>query len=118
MNTEENEIINIEKDKEPIFFTPKRVTLVSDTASILSWIVLVGFICDIVVQVLSLQAQMKTGNLIFSTLIHEASFIAYLFVNIAIPFLTGLGIFVILQAAAAVLNILLEMDYNAREAKR
>jgi len=31
--------------------------------------------------------------------------------------LTGLGIFVILQAAATGLNVLLEMDFNAREAR-
>jgi hypothetical protein len=48
---------------------------------------------------------------------HESSFFAYLFVNLIIPLLTGLGIFVILQAASVSLNVLLEMDYNSREAK-
>jgi hypothetical protein len=31
--------------------------------------------------------------------------------------LTGLGFFTVLQAAAQGLNVLLEMDFNAREAK-
>ena len=116
MSTEENNLTVPSKDKEPIYFAPKRVSLVSDVASILSWVVLVGFIGDIVVQVIYLQAQLKSGNLVLSTLIREPSFISYLFVNLAIPFLTGLGLFVILQAVTAGLNVLLEMDYNSHEA--
>jgi hypothetical protein len=117
MSVEKTEMIDSAEDKEPIYFTPKRVSLVSDVASILSWVVLVGFISDIVVQVISLQAQLKTQGLALSTLLHESSFFVYLFVNLVIPLLTGLGIFVILQAASVGLNVLLEMDYNSREAK-
>jgi hypothetical protein len=116
MDVNNNEKIDLETDKEPIYFAPKRVSLVSDVAGILSWVILVGFIGDIVVQMIYLQAQMKAGNLVFFTLIKEPSFISYLFVNLAIPLLTGLGLFVILQAAAAGLNVLLEMDYNSHEA--
>jgi hypothetical protein len=116
MNVEKTEMTDSE-DKEPIYFAPKRVSLVSDIASILSWVVLVGFIGDIIVQVISLQATMKTQNLVLSTLLHESSFFAYLFVNLVVPLLTGLGLFVVLQAAAVGLNVLLEMDYNSREAK-
>jgi hypothetical protein len=117
MSVEKTEMIDAAEEKEPIYFAPKRVSLVSDVASVLSWIVLVGFIGDIVVQVISLQAQLKTQGLALSTLMHESSFFAYLFVNLIIPLLTGLGIFVILQAASVGLNVLLEMDYNSREAK-
>jgi hypothetical protein len=117
MSVEKTEMIDSAEDKEPIYFTPKRVSLVSDVASILSWVVLVGFISDIVVQVISLQAQLKTQGIALSTLLHESSFFVYLFVNLVIPLLTGLGIFVILQAASVGLNVLLEMDYNSREAK-
>jgi hypothetical protein len=117
MSAEKTEMIDSAEDKEPVYFAPKRVSLVSDVASILSWVVLVGFIGDIVIQVISLQAQLKTQGLALSTLMHESSFFAYLFVNLIIPLLTGLGIFVILQAASVSLNVLLEMDYNSREAK-
>jgi hypothetical protein len=105
------------EEKEPVFFAPKRVSLVSDVASILSWVVLVGFLGDVVVQVISLQAQMKSQSLVLATLLKEPSFFGYLFVNLLVPLLTGLVFFVVLQAAADGLNILLEMDYNAREAR-
>jgi len=117
MNVDNNEKVDLATDKEPIYFAPKRVSLVSDVAGIFSWVVLVGFIGDIIVQIIYLQAQLKAGNLVFSTIIKEPSFISYLFVNLAVPFLTGLCLFVVLQAAAAGLNVLLEMVFNSREDK-
>ena len=105
------------KEEEPVFFAPKRVSLVSDLASILSWVVLVGFLGDIVLQVVALRQQMTTNNYVLSTLLKEPSFFVYLFTNLLIPLLTGLVFFVVLQAAAHGLNVLLEADYNAREAK-
>lgn len=117
MNMEENAMIN-QEDKEPIYFAPKRVTLISDTSSILSWVVLVGFIADFIIQLVSLSGQMKSQSLVLSALLREPSFYSYVFINMLIPLLTGLGLFAILQAAAVGLNMLLEMDYNAREAKK
>jgi hypothetical protein len=106
------------QEEEPIYFAPKRVTMISDVASILSWVVLVGFIADFVIQLVSLSGQMKSQNLVISTLMREPSFYSYVFINMVIPVLTGLGFFAILQAAAVGLNMLLEMDYNARETKK
>ena len=117
MNNEQSEMIAITEESEPVFYTPQRVTLVSDIASILSWVVLAFFIGDFIVQIISLQSTLKTQQLTIATLMREPSFYAYLFVNIIVPFLTGLGFFVVLQAAAHGLNVLLEMDFNAREAK-
>jgi len=117
MEMEMTEMTAQEEEKEPIYFAPKRVSLVSDIASILSWVVLVGFIGDVIIQVISLQAQLKSQNLALATLMREPSFFSYFFINLVIPLLTGLGLFAILQAAAVGLNMLLEMDYNAREAK-
>jgi hypothetical protein len=117
MNIEQSELTAGTEDKEPIYYAPKRVTLISDLASILSWVVLVFFIGDFIVQLISLQSTMTTQNLTVAGLVHEPSFYAYLFVNVIVPFLTGLGFFVVLQAAAHALNVLLEMDFNAREAK-
>ncbi len=54
MKMEMNEMVAQDEDKEPIYFAPKRVSLVSDVASILSWVVLVGFVGDFVVQLVSL----------------------------------------------------------------
>ena len=117
MDMENNEMAGLVEEKETLYFTPKRVSLVADVASILSWVVLVGFIGDIVLQVISLRAQMTTNNLAVATLIKDPSFFGYLFINMIVPLLTGLGLFVLLLAAANALNVLLEMDYNAREAR-
>jgi hypothetical protein len=114
---EKNEMIEALDDKEPVYFVPKRVSLVSDVAGVISWVVLGGFLTYMVVQVINLQSQMKSGNLVFSTLVKQPSFISYLFTNLAIPLITGVALFAILQAAAAGLNVLLEMDFNSREAK-
>ena len=115
MTVEKNGLADVEMDKEPVYFAPKRVSLVSDLAGIISWIVLVGFLAYFIVEIVYLQAQMKEGSLVLSTLIKEPSFISYLFTNMVVPLLTGLGLFVILQAAATGLNVLLEMDFNSRE---
>jgi hypothetical protein len=118
MDTEMTEKIIQEEDKEPIYFAPKRVSTISDFASILSWVVLVGFIGYVVLQALSLRSQIVTNNYVFSDLIKEPSFWVYLFTNMVIPLLTGLVFFGVLQAGAVGLNMLLEKDYNAHEAKK
>lgn len=117
MSMETNEMATLVEEKEPVYFTPKRVSLVSDIASILSWVVLVGFVGDIVLQIISLRAQMTTNNLALATLIKDPSFFGYLFINLIVPLLTGLGLFVLLLAAANGLNMLLEIDFNAREGR-
>ena len=117
MDIETSEVAVAAEDKEPVYYAPKRVSLVSDFASILSWVVLVFFIGDFVVQIISLQATMASQQLTAAALVREPSFYAYLFVNLIVPFLTGLGFFAVLQAAAHGLNVLLEMDFNAREAR-
>ena len=117
MNKEENEMTDHE-EKEPIYFAPKRVSLISDVSSILSWVVLVGFVGNFIIQLVSLSGQVKSQGLALSTLIREPSFFSYVFINLLIPLLTGLALFAILQAAAVGLNMLLEMDYNAHDAKK
>lgn len=118
MDTEMTDKIAQEEEKEPIYFAPKRVSLVSDFASILSWVVLVGFIGYVVLQVVSLRTQIVTNSYVLSDLLKEPSFWVYLFTNMIIPLLTGLAFFGVLQAGAVGLNMLLEKDYNAHEAKR
>jgi hypothetical protein len=108
---------NTLQEEEPIYFAPKSVSLISDVASVLSWVVLVGFIGAVVLQILSLRTQIITNNYVLSDLIKEPSFFVYLFTNMIIPLLTGLFFFIILQAAAVGLNMLLEKDFNARDAK-
>lgn len=116
MNVDNNAITSMVEEREPVYFVPKRVSLVSDIAGIFSWVVLVGFIGDVIAQGVSLQSQIKTNSLVVADLMKEPSFFSYLFLNLVAPLLTGLALFAILQAAAHGLNVLLEMDFNTREA--
>lgn len=114
---EENDLIAPIEEKEPVYFTPRRVSFFSDFASILSWVVLVGFLAQVVFAAINLQSQMSTQNLTLAVLLKEPSFVPYLFVNMLIPVLTGLVFFAVLQGVAQGLNILLELDLFNREGK-
>jgi hypothetical protein len=117
MTMENTEMSDNTEDKEPIFFVPKRISMVSDTANILSWIILVGFVGDFIAQVIGLRAQLATQGIALSSLLKEPSLYTYIFTNMVIPILTGLGFFALLQAASLGLSMLLEWDFNMREAK-
>ena len=103
------------EDVEPIYYAPKRLTLVSDVASVLSWVVLVGFLGEVIYYISSLVTQTK--GMTFTALVQNANFPPYVFTELLVPLLTGLVFFIVLQAVAGGLNVLLEMDFNAREAR-
>ena len=105
------------EENEPIYYKPKSLNLVATVAGIVSWITLVGFVANVVLQVMGLQAQLAQQGLALDALLKEASFYAYLFTNMIIPLLTGLSLFLILQGVSIGLNALLEIDFNAREPK-
>jgi hypothetical protein len=112
-----NETQPSSEDKEPIYFVPKRISLISDTANILSWIILVGFLGAVVAEIIGLRAQLVAQGLAIKTLLREPSLYTFIFTNMVIPLLTGLGFFGLLQAASLGLSMLLEWDYNMREGR-
>ncbi len=115
MTEEKFETIDSAEEEEPIYYSPKRLGLVSVIASVLSWFVLVGFLADISAQGVSIASQLKTQGLVLSNVLKESSFISYILTTLVTPFLTGLVFFTVLQAASIGLNVLLEMDSNVRE---
>jgi hypothetical protein len=115
MTIEKTEMSDSSEDKEPIYFAPKRASMISDTANILSWFILVGFVGDVIAQIIGLRAQLVSQGVVLSTLLREPSLYSYIFTNMILPLLTGLGLFALLQAASVGLNMLLETDYNLRE---
>ena len=117
MTIDKTEMSDSSEDKEPIYFASKRVSLVFDTANILSWVILVGFVCDVIAQIIGLQSQLKSQGIAISALLREPSFYTYIFSNMIAPLLTGLGLFALLQAASVGLSMLLEADYNMRETR-
>ena len=112
----ENEVEEIEtENSEPVYYKPKMLNLIATIAGIVSWLVLVGFIADIAVQVTSIQAQLASQQLSLSALIAEPGFNSYIFTNLILPLLNGLSLFLVLQGVAIGLNVLLEIDFNTRE---
>ena len=104
-------------EDEPIYYNPNRLSMISGIASVVSWIVLVFFIIDTIMQGIGIQTQMSKQGLSFTTLMSDPNFLSYFFTTILLPFFTGIVFFLLLQAAAIGLNVLLELDFNAREKK-
>ena len=115
MSEEKIETIVSDDENEPIYYKPKSLNLVATVAAILSWVVLAGFILVIVGQIINLQGLSQGAT--FSDLIKEAGARTWIYSNLVIPLLTGLGMFITLQGVSIGLNVLLEIDFNIREPK-
>ena len=118
MTIENPEMPAVEEEKEPVFFVSKRVSMISDMANILSWIVLVGFIGSVIAEIVGLRAQLASQGIALATLVKEPSLYTFLFTNMIVPLLTGLGLFALLQGVSIGLSMLLEWDFNMREGKK
>ena len=90
MSEQTTENVDVVEESDPIYYKPKSLNLIASLAGIFSWIILVGFVADVVVQGLNVQAQLKQQGLALSTLLAEPSFNSYAFTNLIIPLLTGL----------------------------
>ena len=116
-NEQETENVAVAEENEPIYYRPKTLNLVATLSGIFSWIVLVGFLADVVVQGINVQSQLKQQGLALTTVFSEPSFNSYIFTNLVSPLLIGLGLFFILEGISIGLNVLLEIDFNIREPK-
>ncbi len=108
------QVVEVEDD-EPIYYKPRSLTLVSTISGILSWVVLVVFIAVVIAQYFVLQ-QLAQGAPM-TTLIANPQVQNWIYTNMVFPLLNGLSLFFILQGVSIGLNVLLEIDFNAREAK-
>ncbi len=109
--TIENEV-EVE-ESEPIYYKPRSLNLIATISGIFSWVALVGIVAVIVGQVLVLQ-ELSQGTAL-STLLTNPQAKNWVYVNIAIPLINGLGMFLLLQGVSIGLNVLLEIDFNNRE---
>ena len=105
------------EDNDPIYYKPRSLNLIATISGISSWVILVGFIADLVIQTLNIQAQLAGQQVALSKLVTEPAFNSYIFTNMVIPLLMGLGLFLTLQGVSIGLNVLLEIDFNIREPK-
>jgi len=115
MSEENIETVVAVDENEPIYYKPKSLNLVATVAGILSWVVLAGFILVVVGHSLNLQELSQGAT--FTALIKEAGARTWIYTNLVIPLLTGLGLFITLQGVSIGLNVLLEIDFNIREPK-
>jgi hypothetical protein len=110
----EKEVEEVVSD-EPVYYNPKILNLVATVSGIFSWVILLGFIALIVGQYLVLQ-ELAQGQSI-TELLANAQVKNWIYTNMALPLLNGLGFFFVLQAVSIGLNVLLEIDFNLRESK-
>ncbi len=106
------------EEDEPLYFVPRRVSTAADFAGILSWVVLVGFVAEMVVKLLDVRSQISTNSLVLGDLLKELSFHSYLFTNIIEPLLFGLALFAVLQGVSVGLEMILEMTYRKKELEK
>jgi hypothetical protein len=76
---------------------------------------LLGFIALTVGQFLVLQELGQGAP--WSTLVVNPQVKNWIYSNLVLPMLTGLSLFIVLQGVALGLNVLLEIDFNLREAR-
>jgi len=121
MTDEKIEEVAPEEENEPIYYKPKTLSLIATIAMWVPWVVLVAFILVIVAQVLYINGIATTNSTTLIGMLTDAQqgeqARMYIYSNMVIPLFTGLSFFVLLQAAAIGLNVLLEIDFNAREQK-
>ncbi len=104
------------EETEPIYYKPKSLNLIATISGIVSWVVLVGFLAVIVGQAINL-LELSQGAA-FADLIKEAGARTWMYTNLVSPLLTALTLFLTLQGVSLGLNVLLEIDFNARESAK
>lgn len=116
--TEETEVEVVVEDNEPVYYNPKALSLIAAISTWFSWLVLIGFILIAVAQFLVLRelGGIDQGST-WTELLANASAKNFIYANIAVPFITGLGMFITMQAAGIGLNALMEIELNQREKK-
>jgi hypothetical protein len=118
---EKEEEIELTEENGPIYYSPKTLSLISAIAAWVSWVILVGTILVIVAQVQYLLGIASQNGQTINTMLFDPQqgeqVRIFIYTNMVLPLFTGLGFFVLLQAASIGLNALLEIEFNMRESK-
>ena len=112
----EAEAVEVDVDEnEPVFFKTKTLNLVASSARIISWIVLAGFVAILVNNVMYIIEGSQGTSL--AELFKNTNARMWMFSNLISPLITGATFFVVLQGVCSIIDALLEVDFNTREAK-
>jgi hypothetical protein len=113
------EAVETPQEKGAVLYNPKALSLVASLSAIFSWIVLVAYLAETIVQFLYVKAQLAQSQapVDVATLIKEPGFVSYVVTNISTPLFTGLALFFVLQGVAIGLNILMEIDLKSGDAE-
>jgi hypothetical protein len=117
---EETTLQNSSEEKventEPVYYSPKKLSLVGNISAWLSWLILVVFIAVTIFQFISMQnALLQQGIILEASLFLNPLAVAYFLSNLVSPLVTGIALFVIMQGISIGLNVLLEIDFNRQE---
>ena len=105
-------VVEIE-ESEPVYYKPKTLNLVATISGIFSWVVLLGFIALIAGQYLVLQ-ELAQGQPM-TELLANPQVLNWIYTNMALPLLNGLGFFFVMQGVSIGLNVLMEIEFNQRD---
>jgi uncharacterized membrane protein len=115
--SDENVDVAVEvEENEPVYYNPKSLNLVTSVARVFSWVVLVGFVLLVIGNFMNLQELSQGAGL--ADIFKQASARIWVYTNLVTPLLTGLALFIALQGISCGLDVLLEIDYNARESAK
>jgi hypothetical protein len=117
---EETTLQNSSEEKventEPVYYSPKKLSLVGNISAWLSWLILIVFIAVTIFQFISMQnALLQQGIILEASLFLNPLAVAYFLSNLVSPLVTGIALFVIMQGISIGLNVLLEIDFNRQE---
>jgi uncharacterized protein YhhL (DUF1145 family) len=102
-------------ENEPVFYNASTLNLVASSARILSWVVFIIFVLIVAGNIYNLR-ELAQGET-FINLVKSASPRLWMITNLVTPFFTGVTFFVVLQGVCNIIDALLEVDFNTREAK-
>jgi hypothetical protein len=104
------------ENAEPIYYSPKKLSLVGNISAWLSWLILVVFIAITIYQFISMQnALLQQGIILEASLLLNPLAVAYFLSNLVSPLVTGIALFILMQGFSIGLNVLLEIDFNRQE---
>jgi hypothetical protein len=104
------------ENAEPIYYSPKKLSLVGNLSAWLSWLILVVFIAITIFQFISIQnSLLQQGIILEASLLLNPLAVAYFLSNLVSPLATGIALFILMQGFSIGLNVLLEIDFNRQE---
>ncbi len=95
-------------DEEGAYYAPKRLSLIASVSKAVSWLVLLVYLLGVIFSVYTIVGETQSGAF------HPDP---YTYISIVATLITGVVYFLLLQAFAIGINVLMEIEFNIRARK-